>query len=164
MTTIAYRSGIIAADSRETWESEAGGASYQRCEKLFRKKIGRRDVVIGTAGGSYLGMVFVDWYPGIAKVAPGSGQPPEILRDAHLEEDFECVILEGEHVYTVNHLCRPVRCIEPFVAVGSGRKAAMAAMHMGANAKRAVEIACKIDPYSALPIVTMRLRHPLGSR
>lgn len=155
MTTIAYRDGVLAADSRETWESEAGGASYSNCEKLFRKVVGRREYLIGTAGGSYLGMVFVDWFKGIGA---GFDEPPSILRDAHLEEDFDVLIVARDGVYTANHLCRPVRSAgNRFVAIGSGRKAALAAMFMGASAAKAVAIACKVDPFSAPPIVAMRL-------
>lgn len=150
MTTIAYRNGIIAADSRETWESEAGGTTYGPTEKLFRKRVGKRDVIIGTAGGSYLGMVFFDWY-GTA------GEPPSILRDAHLEEDFDVLILDRGKVLTANHLCRAIEVIAPFTAIGSGRKAALAAMHCGRTAKEAVAIACKVDPFSAPPIVTMTM-------
>lgn len=150
MTTICYRANIIAADSRETWGSEAGGTSVGNCEKLFRKRVGKRDVVIGTAGGSYLGMVFVDWYGSTA-------EPPPILRDAHLDEDFDVLILDRGKVYTANHLCRPILVVDPFIAIGSGRKAALAAMYCGRSAREAVSIACKVDPYSAPPIVTMTM-------
>lgn len=155
MTTIAYRSGIVAADSRETWESEAGGASIGSCEKLFRKRIGRngskREVVIATAGGSYLGMVFYDWFGDLPK------EPPSILRDAHLDEDFDVLVLDRGKVYTANHLCRLIEVKDPFIAIGSGRKAALAAMHCGRSAREAVAIACKVDPFSAPPIVTMTM-------
>lgn len=150
MTTIAHRSGIIAADSRETWESDVGGATVSNCEKLFRKRVGRRDVIIATAGGSYSGMVFLDWF--------GSGKPePSVLSTLDLEEDFTALVLDRGKVYTANHLCRLVEDINPFVAIGSGRKAALAAMYCGRGAREAVAVACKIDPYSAPPIVTMRV-------
>lgn len=147
MTTIAHRSGIIAADSRETW---GDGDSTSNCEKLFRKRVGRRDVIIATAGGSYSGMVFLDWF--------GSGKPePSVLSTLDLEEDFTALVLDRGKVYTANHLCRLVEDINPFVAIGSGRKAALAAMYCGRGAREAVAVACKIDPYSAPPIVTMRV-------
>ena len=148
MTTIAYKAGIIAADSRETYCTDAGGSTVSRCEKLFRKKVGRREVIIGTAGGTYAGMLFVDWY--------GSGKDrPAVLTDLDLEEDFDVLILEHGKVFTCNHLCRPVEVLDPFCAIGSGRKAALAAMHCGRSAREAVRIACLLDPYSAPPIVTM---------
>lgn len=39
-----------------------------------------------------------------------------------------------------------------FVAIGSGAKAAFAANKMGADAQRAVEVACAVDDASELPI------------
>lgn len=148
MTTIAYKAGIVAADTRETYTTEAGGSTIHRCEKLFRKRVGRRDVIIATAGGTYAGMLFVDWY--------GTGKPtPDILADLDLEEDFDVLIFDRGKIYGCNHLCRPVEVIDPFTAIGSGRKAALGAMHAGKNAYEAVRIACLLDPYSALPIKTM---------
>lgn len=156
MTTIAYRSGTVAADSRETWDSDAGGCSMNDCEKLFRKRVGKRDVVIATAGGSYAGMIFVDWY--------GTQKPvPDILADLDLAEDFDVLILDRDKVYMCNHLCRPVEVkllLGQFFAIGSGRKAALGAMYRHASAREAVRIACKIDPYTAEPVVTMSMpRH-----
>lgn len=150
MTTIAFRDGIIAADSRETWESDAGGASMGTCEKLFVKRVGRRDVVIGTAGGSYAGMVFVDWF--------GSGGAiPEILSHLDLAEDFDALVIDRGEAYTANHLCRLVKTTDRFVALGSGRKAALAAMYCGKSAKDAVAIAAKVDPYTGGRIVSIAL-------
>lgn len=150
MTTIAYRSGIVAADSRETTDGDASGCSYATCEKLFRKKVGRREVVIATAGSTYSSMLFVDWY--------GSGlAAPAALLALDVDEDFDVLIFERGNVYTANHLCRPVRVLDKFTALGSGRKAALAAMHCGKSAREAVRIAALIDPYTGGPIVTMRV-------
>jgi hypothetical protein len=151
VTTIAYRGGIIAADSLETHSSEAGGTSTGLCEKLFRKRIGRREIVIGTAGGSFLGMVFVDWFDGTSR------EPPPILRDAHLDEDFDILVLDRGKVFQANHLCRLVEVIEPFTAIGSGRKVALGALEAGCGARRAGEIAARRCPYTGGPIKTMAM-------
>lgn len=45
----------------------------------------------------------------------------------------------------------------PFLALGSGSKAALGALYMGADAVRAVEIARLADAYTGGPIQTMRL-------
>lgn len=150
VTTIAYKEGIVAADSRETYATEAGGSTTNLCEKLFRKRVSKRDVVIATAGGTYAGMLFVDWF--------GTGKPvPDILSDLDLEEDFDVLILDRGKVYTCNHLCRPVEVCEPYYAIGSGRKGAWAAMDCGRTAREAVRIATLRDPYSAPPFVTMTM-------
>jgi hypothetical protein len=152
MTTIVYRGGIIAADTRATISSEAGGSRLTKCEKLFRKCIGkgktREHVIIGTAGEGFPALLFVDWY--------GTGkEPPSQLIDG--DADFTCVVLTRHGLYEYDKYCRGEKQIGPFYACGSGAKAALGALYMGANAKRAVEIACLIDPYSAPPITTLCL-------
>lgn len=150
MTTIAYRNGIIAADSQTTISGGASGDVKGVCQKLFKKKIGKgkaaRTVIIATSGESAPGLVFVDWYG-------TGGARPETLRDS----DFTCLVLEKDGLYEVDALCRPERVKEPFYAVGSGRKAAMAAMLCGKSAREAVKIAAMLDPYTGGRIVTMRL-------
>lgn len=154
MTIIAYRDGVMAADSRVTVDSEAGGTRLFRCEKLFRKtiKIGRRKkvpVIIGTAGESAPGLIFVDWY--------GSDKPPpsQLIEG---EADFTCLILRPDGLYEADKWCRPERIPHKFYAIGSGAKAALGAMYKGASAIEAVEITCKIDPLCSLPLVSMRLK------
>lgn len=145
MTTIAVRNGIMAADSRVTHDSEAGGTRLFRTEKVFRKG----KVLIGLAGESEPGLIFLDWY--------GTGkEPPSILIAG--DADFTALVLTRRGLYEYGKYCRPEKVLEPFYAIGSGCKAALGAMHMGANAQTAVRIACKIDPYSAPPIVVMPLK------
>jgi hypothetical protein len=152
VTTIAYRSGIIAADSRVTVSTENGGGRKHLCTKLYRKSIteGRRtfDVIIGTAGEAFSALVFVDWY--------GTGKPmPDVLRD--LGGDFTCLILRPDGLYEADVYCRPDKITEDFYAVGSGSKEALAAMHCGKSAAEAVRIAALIDPYTGGRTVSMSL-------
>jgi hypothetical protein len=158
MTTIAYRDGVIAADSRVTVSSEAGGSRKHLCTKLFRKTITEKrktfDVIIATAGESSPSLVFVDWY--------GTGQPiPDILRD--LGGDFTCLILRPDGLYEADVYCRPDKILEPFYAVGSGAKAALAAMTCGRGALAAVRVAAVWDPYTGGKITSMSLKAPLSS-
>lgn len=153
MTTIAYKDGTLAADSRVTVDSEAGGSRNFLCDKLFRKIVpvgdSMEEVIIATAGESFSGMVFVDWY--------GSGQPPPdnlIVGEA----DFTVLVLTQAGLFEYDRWCRGIEVKDKFYAVGSGTKVALGAMAMGASAKRAVEIACEFDPYTAPPVLTMRLR------
>lgn len=150
MTTICYRDGVMAADSRVTIDSEGGGARVFRCEKLYRVKTynGKR-CLVGLAGGSFDGLAFLDW------LVSKTSEPPQRLIDG--DAAFTALVLNQHGLFEYDKWCRPERIIEPFYAVGSGAKAALGALHMGASARRAVAVACKIDPYTALPIVTMRL-------
>lgn len=161
MTTIAFRDGVIAADSRLTYSTEGGGARKHLCTKLYRKTVGEgrkaHDVIIATAGESSPGLVFMDWY--------GSGKPiPDMLRD--LGGDFTCLILTPKGLFEADVYCRPDQIFEPFYAVGSGSKEALAAMHCGKSAADAVRIAARIDPYTGGRIVSMSLepRQPRRSR
>lgn len=142
MTTIAYRDGIIAADSRVTY-GEDGSARVHTCKKLFRKTItqGKKqfDVIIATAGEASPGLVFVDWY--------GSGKPvPDIF--LHLGGDFLCLVLTPQGLFEFDVYCRGEEVSDDFYAIGSGAKAALGAMHCGKSAVEAVRIAARIDPYT----------------
>lgn len=143
MTTIAYKDGIIAADSRATYTTEAGGSRKHICTKLYRKQIteGRKtfDVIIATAGESSPSLVFLDWY--------GTGTPiPDVL--LHHGGDFTCLILRPDGLFEVDVMCRPDPIMEPFYAIGSGAKEALAAMHCGKSAIEAVRVASVYDPYT----------------
>ncbi len=156
MTTIAFKDGVIAADSRVTYETEGGGSTKHICTKLFRRtiKTGKKkpvDVIIATAGQSSPGMVFVDWF----SQSGGIGPTPEVFigNDA----DFACLILTPHGLFEADRFCRPELILDSFYAVGSGRKEALAIMHYGGSARDAVRIAAKIDPYTGGRITTMTL-------
>lgn len=161
MTTIAYRDGILAADSRLTYSTEGGGSRKHLCTKLYKKTIteGRKtfEVIIATAGESSPALVFMDWY--------GTGKPPpEMLRE--LGGDFTCLILRPDGLYEADVYCRPDKINEPFYAIGSGAKEALAAMHCGKSAVQAVRVAACVDPYTGGRIVSMSLepRQPRRTR
>jgi hypothetical protein len=158
MTTIAYRDGVLAADSQVTAESAAGGSRKHTCIKLFRKMVTVKrktfDVIIATAGETSPGLVFIEWY--------GSGKPiPDVF--LHIGGDFTCLVLTPKGLFEYDVYCQPEEIVlspYPFYAVGSGTKAAMGAMHCGKSAIEAVRIACKVDPFSSGRIVSMKLEHP----
>lgn len=142
MTTIAYRDGILAADSRVTY-GEDSGARIHTCKKLYRKTVtqGKKsfDVIIATAGESSPGLLFVDWY--------GSGKPiPDTF--LHLGGDFLCLVLTPSGLFEYDVYCRGEPVSDDFYAIGSGAKAALGAMHCGKSAIEAVRIAARIDPYT----------------
>lgn len=153
MTTICYRDGVMAADTRVTVDSHHGGARVFRCEKLYRVRVrnGKREVpaIVGLAGGAFDGLAFLDWLVGT------DPEPPQRLIEG--EADFSALVLNQHGLFEYDKWCRPERVLEKFYAIGSGAKAALGALHMGASARRAVAVAARIDPYTAAPIVTMRL-------
>jgi hypothetical protein len=137
----------MAADSRATTNTEGGGSRVSTCQKLFKKKFGEKEVIIGTAGETGSGLVFVDWY--------GTGKdPPDFLTG---EADFQCLVLSDEGLFEFDKWCRGEKILDKFYSVGSGAKAAMGAMWAGKGALEAVKIAAKVDPYTAGPFVQMSL-------
>jgi hypothetical protein len=145
MTTIAVRAGIMAADSRVTHSSEAGGDRVGQCVKIFRKA----GDLIGLSGESEPGLIFLDWY-GSKKA------PPSVLIDA--EADFTALVLTARGMFEYGKYCRAEKVLGKFWAVGSGAKGALCAMHAGASAQRAVEICCLVDPYTAAPVHVLKLK------
>ena len=152
MTTIVYKNGILAADTQET----VGGVQ-RRCNKLFRVKRKDDTFIIATAGNSYTGMMFVDWF------RKGSMQEdvPDLTNLDADEEDFECLVWESKSakLWSVNRLFHMIEVNledHPFYAIGSGADVAYGALAMGSSARRAVEIACEWEIHTGLPVETMK--------
>lgn len=145
MTTIAYKDGIIASDSRATWED----GFTESCQKLFRMRSGpHKSEIVATSGAASPGMVFVDWYENPKR------QRPKIQFE---DESFICLVLNWDGLFAVDDHCRLQRISEPFYATASGGNFAMGAMAHGASAEEAVAIACRFSAFSAPPIQTMTL-------
>lgn len=152
MTTIVYRDGVLASDSQVT----AGDARKFRCEKLYRVEVQGVEAIVGLAGGSFDGLAFLDWLVGEL------AEPPQRLIDG--EADFTAVVLNKHGLFEYDKWCRPDKVLETFYAVGSGAGPALGAMHMGATARQAVDVACRIDPFSGGKIVEMSLTRKRTAR
>lgn len=103
-------------------------------------------MIIATAGEGPPGMIFVDWYGKKSK-------PPAILSDS----EFVCLVLDEDGLWEFDSYCRAEQITEEFYAIGSGAKVALGAMHAGATAQEAVEIAKLVDPYTGGDVKTMGL-------
>lgn len=146
MTAIVYKNGVMASDTQETVNDVP-----RRCVKLY--KVGKD--VIGTAGNSYTGMMFVDWWKNGAQ----ADDKPDLTNLDVDEEDFECLVWTKGKLYSVTRLFQLVEINledHPYYAIGSGSAVAYGALAMGASAKRAVEIACDYDISCGLPVETKR--------
>lgn len=140
MTTIVYRSGVLAGDTRVTSGSTILPETYRKTFKL--------------KDGSLYG-------------ASGDLEQGEVVR-AHLEKHLappkfgEEKDIEAIHVRLDGSLWAFlgmlwVRVMTPYAAVGSGRDAALGALAMGASAHAAVKAAMAIDMYSGGKVTTVRL-------
>lgn len=129
MTTIAVRDGVMACDSQIT-----GGFVATKATKVI---VGD-GVIVGYAGDWIACHCFARYLAGL--------EDEKTERDS--EDDMEFLILRGSGIYMADHRLREVKLRETFWAIGSGEQAAMVAMHMGATAKEAVEMAKRVDPYT----------------
>lgn len=138
MTVIAYRDGVMAADSRVTGNFITAGI------KLHRKN----GKIIGFAGDLHQALVFIDWYFDNKQRKP----------DLSNENDWVALVASPDGVEEWNHSLRPFKVMDSFYAIGSGAEVAIGAMEAGASAKKAAEIACKRADGCGLPVVTMRVK------
>lgn len=155
MTTIAVDldQREIAADSQDTDES---GQKY-KCQKLYKVN----GHIIATAGGSYAGLLFVDWFKQW-DAEPDWDERPDLI-NLDFEEDFECLVVRPDgSCYTINRLFVPYEQDRHNrqLAIGSGGKAARAAMMAGCTPTEAVKIAKEIDTWTGGRITTMTLPEP----
>lgn len=140
MTTILAdaKKGVMVCDSKATF-----GGEWFPCQKVFASD----GELFGFAGTQSEGLRWLDWYTNGQR-----GKMPSI-------SNVSIIILGKEHGVRLVEGSGSIFCVErPFYAIGSGGMAAMAAHMAGADAKKAVEIACKIDAGSGGDIVVHKLK------
>ena len=141
MTTVAYRDGVLAADTLGC------GQFRRKCKKLHR--VG--DTIIGFSGNYSDCLHFVRWFENkdgaltFANFRNDNSDAPDVTA---------IVVCDGKAEKWTEH-CQPTPIYESFFAVGSGAQAAMAAMHMGASAEEAVKISMLVDPHTAGDVETL---------
>lgn len=130
MTTVAYRDGVLAADSRAT---NNGWVENDREVKVRKLADGR---LIGLLGECIEIDPFLDWLTGGEK-----GPQPEMPNAR--------VIVVGRNgarrIFEKKGFYREAGFL---MAWGTGMPAAMGAMHAGAEAVGAIRAACKVDTHS----------------
>lgn len=138
MTTIAYRSGVLASDSRAML---GGWKSAYSLPKLFRMKDGSS--VVGVVGNYAMAVKFKDWLD-----AGSEGDAPGM-------DDTTVIQMHTEGNVTIHEAGGSFPVQADFAAWGSGMPAAQAALIMGADAARAIEIAAMLDDSTGGDVVTM---------
>ncbi len=139
MSTIAWDGTRLAADTRGV----IGDGLPIESHKLFRLTEGRLLAGVGLKEDLLL----------VKEWLLLAGEKPRI------EESFaallvlptgQCFRLEAKLI------CLPV--CEPFVAMGSGRDFALAALALGKTAVEAVELAARFDLWTGLPVEWLQLK------
>jgi ATP-dependent HslUV protease subunit HslV len=140
MTTIAYRDGVLAADTRVT---RGGYIMPGHFCKIGRSPGGD---LVGVAGNCAKAVGF------LRAVISGSADPTAP------EESVTALVISPDGQITVHEAAgRFDMTGAPFWAIGTGTSAALGALHAGASAEEAVRIAMLIDNDSGGEVNSLRL-------
>lgn len=147
MTTLAYRDGVLAADSG-AW---IWNVAHRSAVKLAKDNLGRLHGVVGNAGEAtnYLG-----WVRGGME---GEPPKPEATDPKDSLSSFLAMIVETDGtIYLHTAYGQEEHLNVPYFALGSGAEFAMGAMFAGATAEQAVEAAAEHSNYAMKPIHSVR--------
>ena len=144
MTTIAYRNGVMAADSA----TSANGTTIGYTTKLAKNPSGD---VCGGAGITAICATFRKWFEG-----GETGEMPNLGKDDDEDAVFLVARVSGE-IQFYSRLGVSTLCNTEYAAEGSGTSVALGAMHAGASSYDAVRAAAHHDTRTGGPIQTLRL-------
>jgi ATP-dependent protease HslVU (ClpYQ) peptidase subunit len=163
MTTIAYKNGVMAADTREV-HGAPGHEVIGDCTKLIRfHDVNRFCILVGMAGDSAASAVVAQAI--VTQARTRSSENADFwsrvraeVGDRVKDADFSVLVFSSstEQLVQVDAMLEPLPVSDPFWAIGSGAKIALGAMEYGASAVEAVDIACKFDPYTGGKIQSYR--------
>lgn len=132
MTVIAWDGTTLAADRRAT---DAG--LPRTATKIVRSS---RGCLVGMCGESAISRLMLEWFE---RGAPQESFPRQAA-DKDCPAKLVIVWLDGK-IDVYEHTSAPIRFLDPFMAWGSGRDFAIAAMALGKTAREAVELACRFN-------------------
>lgn len=133
MTCIAWDGRALAADKRS-----CAGSKASTVTKIGHLPDGS---LYGMAGDFAVGRQTIAWII--------AGAEPSNFPEKQKSKDDFCgilVIRPDKSVWKYEDTAVPFCLEDPFMAIGSGRDYALAAMHLGKSAFGAVEIAALFDP------------------
>ena len=147
MTCIVAVPGAMYSDSKVTIGK---GYSYP-ATKIVKAK----GMLVGAAGSAGDCSRFLDW----AKDGFTVKSKPKFECPSGHEDAIDGLIVKDDGIY---YFCPeypfPEKIEALFYGVGSGSKAARAAMMMGADPERAIEVACAVDDNCGPPIQVLKLK------
>lgn len=143
MTTIVYRDGVMAGDTR----------AYSGDKSPIGYKAKIRRLADGTLFGVSSNNVGADAV--LQRWVEGGCVPPD---SGDLKPDsFELLLVRpsGEVFYANSNLDLTGPLTADYFAIGSGNQFAQGAMAMGADARQAVQVGIDLDIWSGGPITTL---------
>lgn len=142
MTTIAYRDGVLAADTA----CVSGGTLLGSIVKIVRRADG---AMAGAAGNATFVTTFNRWF-----VDGEIAMSPRAEQDEHSFD--RGVIFRGGHSLEVFEPRGRFQATAPYFAFGSGKELALGAMFAGADAVTAVRAAIEHDPHTGGDITVLK--------
>lgn len=131
MTTIAYRSGTLAADSLIAYSAITNGS---------RPKIAQKGKhIVALAGNAWLREPLEEW---VEAGCPRNAVPKVLIDN---DEKFQCLIIDEDGQAFSFDCGYLVPIYADYTAIGSGAMLAMGAMAHGADAEAAVRAAALHD-------------------
>jgi ATP-dependent protease HslVU (ClpYQ) peptidase subunit len=135
MTTIAYKDGIIAADTQITYDKSVRGKSSPKIVQLAK------DLVFAGAGDTRAISSAMRFFS-----IPNWEE--KIDESPKFKQYFEALLWYKGKIYFCIGGCYPEPLCDDFYALGSGYKFALAALHLGLSAEEAVKFASTLDIYT----------------
>jgi ATP-dependent protease HslVU (ClpYQ) peptidase subunit len=145
MTVVVWDGRTMAADKAAT------SAGYSRTvTKIFKVPGG----VVGFAGDGENALRLLEWF----RAGRDTATYP-------VQEGDDCAYAMFAHeatgtCWSYGKLPYPQRCEDKFDAMGAGRDYALAAMHLGCDALKAVEVACALDITCGRGVDAITLKSP----
>jgi hypothetical protein len=151
MTTIAFKDGIVAADTGMTG---GGGSRVGHTVKIVRRMSCVAPVafdVAGASGCASWGHAFKTWF-----TKGENGDPPPIAHE-NQRDDATGVIFRADGSIWVFHSSGRHDLRAPYFAMGSGGSEARGAMQVGASAEDAVRAAMVLDESTYGDVTVLRV-------
>jgi len=128
MTTIAYKDGILAADTQQT----TGNTKFL-CRKIEFLPDGK---IISCAGNTSDINIFREW---LTDIKPKKKKPK-------FDKEFECILIDTDSkLYWYDRHLDKNLIEQSYYAIGNGWQIAMSAMHLGFPAEEAVNLAGELN-------------------
>lgn len=145
MTTIAWDGKMMAGDKRTSF-----GGLHVTTTKVHRI----RGALVAGCGNSAPIAEMIQWY--------ADGADPAKLPPNQRDEDkaVNLLVASPEGLFLYADSATPFKIESPFAAIGSGRDFAIAAMHLGCDARRAVEIASIYETGTGNGVDALELKEP----
>jgi hypothetical protein len=138
LTTIAFKKGLLAADSQVTVDNDVKMESADKIEIL-------NDYTIFAGAGTEPNCKIAARFFALPNWEEllGTDKTPTFRT-----KDLDGILIYKGQAYSVDTSLFPDRIVHPFYAIGSGWKFALAAMHLGLSAPEAVKFASELDVYT----------------